>query len=51
MAEIAKPIYFKLYVKSLRNVSNFCGKCGMCSFLTLRKLKFLFMEIKETILP
>lgn len=50
MAELVKPIYFKLDVKSFKNMSNFYEKCGK-DFLTLRKSKFLFIKIKETIFP
>ena len=31
MAKLAKPIYLKLSVKRLKNVFNFCGKCGKAS--------------------
>lgn len=50
MTESAKSIYFKLDVKSLKNTLNFYGKYGKDHLLTLRKLMFLFIKIKETIL-
>ena len=51
MAKLEKPIYFKLSAKRLKNIFQFLWEMWKSSFLTLRKLKFLFMEIKETILP
>ena len=51
MAKLEKPIYIKLSAKRLKNIFQFLWEMWKSSFLTLRKLKFLFMEIKETILP